>query len=213
MATRAPRPALTRESIAAAALHLVDREGLESLSMRRLADELGVGTMTVYGYFRGKDELLDALMDASMLDAGPLPEGGTWRERVVDLARAVRANLEKHPALVQIRLRRPMTRPQQFRWTEAVMRALVDSGLPRDEAARAFRSIFTYVFGFVAFSPTAAADSSRAGLREALSALPPEDYPLLASMVDEAVAAAAGDEQFDFGLELLLDGIEARVGR
>ena len=212
MAVRATRPALTLESIAATALALVDRDGLESLSMRRLADELGVGTMTLYGYVRSKDELLDAVMDASVLDAGALPEGGDWRERATALARAVRANLERHPALVQIRLRQPMTRPQQFRWTEAVLRALVDSGLPRDEAARAFRSLFTYVFGFVAFSPTASGDGARAGLRAALSSLPPADYPLLASMVDDAVAAAAGDEQFDFGLELLLDGIEARVG-
>jgi AcrR family transcriptional regulator len=208
----ATKPALTRDSIAAAALDLLDRDGLDSLSMRRLADELGVGTMTLYGYFASKDELLDAVMDASVLEAGALPAGRTWRERAAALARAIRTNLERHPALVQIRLGRPMTRPRQFVWTEAVLAALVDSGLPRDEAARAFRVLFTYVFGFVAFSPTAAADESRAGLRAALDALPPADYPVLASMVDEAVDAAAGDEQFDFGLELLLDGIEARVG-
>jgi AcrR family transcriptional regulator len=207
----ATKPALTRDSIAAAALDLLDRDGLESLSMRRLADELGVGTMTLYGYFASKDELLDAVMDASVLDAGALPEGGSWRERATALARAIRTNLERHPALVQIRLQRPMTRPRQFVWTEAVLAALVESGLPRDEAARAFRVLFTYVFGFVAFSPTAAADESRAGLADALGALPPADYPVLASMVDEAVAAAAGDDQFDFGLELLLDGIAARV--
>ena len=108
-------------------------------------------------------------------------------------------------------LDQPITRPQQFRATEAVVGALVDSGLPRAEAARAFRTLFTYTFGFVAFSPTAASGESRAGLRVALASLPPADYPLLSSMVDEAVEAAAGDEQFDFGLELLLDGIESRV--
>jgi AcrR family transcriptional regulator len=208
----ATKPALTRDSIAAAALDLLDREGLDSLSMRRLADELGVGTMTLYGYFASKDELLDAVMDASIVEAGALPRGGSWRERAIELARAIRANLERHPALVQIRLQRPLTRPRQFVWTEAVLAALVESGLPRDEAARAFRTIFTYVFGFVAFSPTAAADESRAGLRAALTSLPPADYPVLASMVDDAVEAAAGDHQFDFGLELLLDGIEARAG-
>jgi AcrR family transcriptional regulator len=167
--------------------------------------------MTLYGYFRSKDDLLDAVMDASTLDAGPLPDSGSWRERATALARAIRANLELHPTLVQIRLSRPMTRPRQFRWTEAVLQTLVDSGLPRDDAARAFRALFTYVFGFVAFSPTAAAGESRAGLRAALGGLPPADYPLLTSMVDQAVDAAAGDDQFDFGLALLLDGIEARA--
>ena len=208
--TSRSRGTLNREAIAAAALDLLDRDGLDAFSMRRLADELGVGTMTVYGYFRGKEELLDAVIDASVSDGG-LSAEGTWRERAGTLARGMRAYLEAHPALVQIRLRQTMTRPRQFRVTEQVVRALVDAGLPRDEAARAFRLIFTYVFGYVAFSPEATADTARAEVRASLAALPPDEYPLLSSMVDEAVAAAAGDEQFDFGLELILDGVEARV--
>jgi hypothetical protein len=91
--------------------------------------------------------------------------------------------------------------------------ALRDAGLPPAEAARAFRVLFTYTFGFVAFSPSATADQARRDLRGALASLPPDEYPVLASMVDEAVDAAAGDEQFDWGLELLLDGIELRSRR
>jgi AcrR family transcriptional regulator len=210
MATRTLSP----DEIAATALDLVDRAGLEALSMRRLADELGVGTMTLYGYFRSKSELLDALMDESTTDVeGLLPEGAAWRERVALLVRAMRSTLERHPALVQIRLQRTMTRPRQFRVTEQVVRALIEAGLPRDEAARAFRLLFTYVFGFVAFSPSTASDSARREIRAALAALPPDEYPLLSSMGDEAAAAAGGDDQFDYGLELLLDGIEARAER
>ena len=211
MTTRT-RGILNREAIAAAALEMLDRDGLDAFSMRRLADELGVGTMTLYGYFRKKEELLDAVVDVSVTDGGLTAEG-TWRERATALARGMRVYLERHPALVQIRLRQPMTRPRQFRVTEQVVRALVDAGLPRDEAARAFRLIFTYVFGYVAFSPDSMADTARTEVRTSLAALPPDEYPLLSSMVDEAVAAAAGDEQFDFGLDLILDGVEARAGR
>jgi AcrR family transcriptional regulator len=211
MTTRA-RGTLNREAIAATALDLLDRDGIDALSMRKLADELGVGTMTLYGYFRSKTELLDAVIDASVSEAG-LTADGTWRERATALARGMRAYLERHPALVQIRLRQTMTRPRQFAVTEQVVRALVDAGLERDEAARAFRLIFTYVFGYVAFSPDTAADRARDDVRTSLAALPPDEYPLLTSMVDEAVAAAAGDEQFDFGLGLILDGVEARVRR
>jgi len=208
MATRT----LNRDEIAATALDLVDRDGLEALSMRRLADELGVGTMTLYGYFRSKAELLDALMDASLgTGDGELPDSGTWRERIVTLSRAMRGWLESHPALVQIRMQQTMTRPRQFVVTERIVGALLEAGLDRQEAARAFRVLFTYVFGFVAFSPTATADSARREVRSALAALPPDDYPLLSSMTDEAAAAAAGDDQFDYGLELILDGIEARA--
>jgi AcrR family transcriptional regulator len=207
-----PTRTLNTEEIAATALELVDRHGLEALSMRRLADELGVGTMTLYGYFRSKSELLDALMDASVtVGDAELPDEGPWRDRIVVLARAMRDWLESHPALVQIRMQQTLTRPRQFVVTEHVIKALLDAGLDRAEAARAFRVLFTYVFGFVAFSPTATADVARRDVRAALAALPPEEYPLLTTMSDEAAAAAAGDEQFAFGLELLLDGIEARA--
>src|SRR5829696_6690650 len=205
-------PTLNRDEIAATALELVDRDGLDALSMRRLADELGVGTMTLYGYFRNKAELLDALMDVSVsVTAADLPDSGPWRERVATLAQTMRAWLESHPALVQVRMQQTMTRPSQFVVTERIVGALLEAGLDRQEAARAFRVLFTYVFGFVAFSPTATADSARREVRSALAALPPDDYPLLSSMTDEAAAAAAGDDQFDYGLELILDGIEARA--
>jgi AcrR family transcriptional regulator len=208
MATRS----LTTEDIAATALELVDRDGLEALSMRRLADELGVGTMTLYGYFRSKSELLDALMDVSVTtERADLAGEGDWRARVAELARAMRNWLESHPALVQIRMQQTMTRPRQFAVTERVVEALLDAGLDKAEAARAFRVLFTYVFGYVAFSPAAAADPARREVRAAMAALPPDDYPLLSSMADEAAAAAAGDEQFEYGLELILDGVEART--
>ena len=210
---RRPRGEISRERIIEAALASAERGlDLDEITMRELAAELDVGTMTLYGYFRSKEELLDAVLDASVTE-GSLSATGSWRERATALARGMRAYLERHPALVQIRLRQTMTRPRQFRVTEQVVRALVDAGLPRDEAARAFRLIFTYVFGYAAFSPDAAADTARAEVRTSLAALPPDEYPLLTSMVDEAVAAAAGDEQFDFGLELILDGVEARVRR
>ena len=206
-----PTRTLTTEDIAATALDLVDREGLDALSMRRLADELGVGTMTLYGYFRSKSDLLDALMDESTVGVRPPALEGPWRDRVATLAKAMRRSLERHPALVQIRMQQALTRPRQFILTELVTTALLEAGLERAEAARAFRVLFTYVFGYVAFSPSATADTARRVVRLSLAALPPDEYPLISSMADEAAAAAAGDEQFESGLELILDGIAARA--
>jgi AcrR family transcriptional regulator len=206
-----PTRTLTTEDIAATALDLVDREGLDALSMRRLADELGVGTMTLYGYFRSKSDLLDALMDESTVGVRPPALEGPWRERIATLAKAMRRSLERHPALVQIRMQQALTRPRQFILTELVTTALLEAGLERAEAARAFRVLFTYVFGYVAFSPSATADTARRVVRLSLAALPPDEYPLISSMADEAAAAAAGDEQFEYGLELILDGIAARA--
>ncbi|MGI8511079.1 MAG: TetR/AcrR family transcriptional regulator [Solirubrobacteraceae bacterium] len=207
------RPQLSREQIAKAALDYIDRHGLEALSMRRLAEQLGVGTMTLYGYFRSKQELLDGVIDSAVGEPVPAIPSGTWRESIRDLSQAARANLTRHPALVEVRISQPVLRPESLRFAEVGMRVLMDAGFPRDEAARVFRLLFTYTFGFAAFSPDEQSDVARAAARTALSALPADEYPALTSSVDEAAQAMAGDEAFDYGLERILDGIEARLAQ
>src|SRR3954469_9872529 len=102
---------LTRERVAETALELVDREGIDGLSMRRLADALGVGTMTLYGYFRSKRELLDAVVDAAVTDRPVPPAEADWREQLRALVLGARRNLLRHPALVEIRVRQPVLQP------------------------------------------------------------------------------------------------------
>jgi TetR/AcrR family tetracycline transcriptional repressor len=104
-----------RTEIAEAALALVDREGLDALSMRRLAAELGLGTMTLYGYFATKDELLDAVVARAATGTRPIQvPDGPWQQRLRTLARAWHRNLARHPSLVQLRLRRPIV----VRWSD-----------------------------------------------------------------------------------------------
>src|SRR5687768_6114837 len=94
---RLERGTLTREQILEAAGALLDREGLDGLTMRSLGQELGVGTMTLYGHFRSKDELLDALVDAAT-ENEPGTASGPWRERLRELILSVRRSLVEHPA-------------------------------------------------------------------------------------------------------------------
>ena len=202
---------LSREQVAAAALELVDRHGLEALSMRRLAEELGVGTMTLYGYFRSKDELLDAVMDAAATGTPAVPREGSWREQARALAISWRANLERHPSIVQVRLQRPLLRATQFRITEQAIAILRAAGFGKADAAHGFRVLFTYAFGSVAFDRPG--PEGLAEVRSAMAALPPEEYPMVTSMVHEAVETLSGAEQFEFGLDLILDGLEARLRR
>jgi len=209
----ARRARLSREDVAAAALAVLDREGFDSLSMRRVAQELGVGTMTLYGYFRDKSELLDAVMDAAVGERPPAAVGGGgWREQLEALVLTARDNLLRHPGLVQIRVRQPVLRPEALRFAEAGMRILGEAGFEPAEAARAFRLLFTYTFGFAAFSPPDAAGEHRAAARVAIASLPPEHYPALTAAAEEAAAAMGGEEAFRYGLETVLDGLEARLG-
>ena len=197
--------------MARAGLALLDREGFDALTMRRLAEDLGVGTMTLYGYFRNKRELLDALMDVAVSERVLPPAEGHWRERLGGLIRQARRNLVAHPGLVQIRVRQPVLRPEALRFAEAGLSILLDAGFDKREAARAFRLLFTYSFGYAAFSPSDSVEEDRAAARAALGALPPESYPALASAVDEASEAMGGEEAFEDGLECILDGLEARL--
>ncbi len=202
---------LSRERIGRAALALADEHGLDALSMRRLAEELDVGTMTLYGYVRGKDELLDAIVDAAMEDVEPPQAGGTWREQACALVWAARRNLLRHPALVQIRLRRPILRPEALRTTEAAMGLLVQAGFTSGEAAQAFRILFIYTFGSVAFNAPASPEAGAQESARALTELPAEEYPSLRAAAGDLPTTMSGDEQFVYGLERILDGFEARL--
>ena len=208
-----PRAGLRREAIAAEALRIADAEGLDSLSMRTLADRLGVGTMTLYGYYRSKDELLDAMVDAAVTERPPFPAEGGWRERLHEVVMTARRALLRHPSLVELRVRRPVLRPEALRFGEAVLGILRGAGLPPREAARAFRLLFTYTFGYAALSPAGATEQSREAARAALARLPRDEFPAITESLEEASDAMGGEEAFAFGLDVILDGIGARIDR
>jgi AcrR family transcriptional regulator len=209
--TTTRRGRLSREQVARAALDIVDREGLDGLSMRGVAEAVGVGTMTLYGYFRSKDELLDAVIDAAVEDVDPSVSGEHWREQLRELVRAARRMLVRHPGLVQIRFRQPVLRPEALRFSEVGLGVLRAAGFDNAEATRAFRLLFTYTFGFAGLSPDETTEEARRQAAAAISVLPPERYPHLSAAAAEASEAMAGEEQFEYGLERILDGLEARL--
>lgn len=204
------RLAVSRDEVAAAALELADREGLDALTMRRLAAELGIGTMTLYGYFRSKDHLLEAVAQRASSAALIEVEGRDWRAVLRSLMVQVRDNLARHPSLAQLRLERPLLNPEAMRVTELALSALRDAGFGRAEAARAYRALFVYTFGYDAFNSPADPEGARAAARTQLAALPPREYPAVAASIEEAAETFAGDDQFEYGLDLLLAGLEAR---
>jgi AcrR family transcriptional regulator len=203
------KAALSRERVAREALALLDSHGLEALSMRRLAGELGVGTMTLYHYFPSKRDLLDAVVDIAFADAAPPELEGSWRDQLRSLSRAGREVLSRHPSLAYIRATEPILRPDALRFSELGLRILEDAGFDTDEAVKAFRLLFTYTFGFALLSPRAAEKEARASARAAIASLPAEYYPMLSAAVDEATEAMTGDVVFEYGLDRILDGLEA----
>ena len=179
--------------------------------MRRLAQELGAGTMTLYGYFADKDDLLDAVVESAAAAYAIEPATGDWRQRLRDVARQLRDGLSAHPSLVQLRLRRPILSPGAMRGTEMAMEALLEAGLDPREAASAFRVIFLYAFGFTAFSAPDLTPELRRGARAAAAELPEADFPIVTAAIEEMVSTLGGEEEFERGLELILDGIADRA--
>lgn len=208
------RRALTagRPEIARAALALLDDEGIDALSMRRLADHLGIGTMTLYTHFRSKRELLDAAVGVAVEDFDfSQPADGGFREKARAHVDALRRLLEDHPSLAQLRGRQPIVHTGAFRISEPAMQILLDAGFPPQEAAAAFRLLFTYVFGSMLFGPAEPTPAEQRGVRAALHLLPEHEFPALTATADAMTGALGGPDQFAYGLERLLDGIEARL--
>jgi AcrR family transcriptional regulator len=202
---------VNREAVAAEALAMLDEEGVDALSMRRLAERLGVGTMTLYGYVRSKDELLDAAVGAAVAEFAFTPPDGPLRDRLRALAHAVRDVFERHPALPQLRARGPVVQPPMFRMTEPGMQMLLDAGFPPEDAARTFRLLFVYVFGAMLFGPDTPSAEEQRRARAALHLLPEDEFPAIAATASHMAASTGGREQFDYALDVILDGIEARA--
>jgi AcrR family transcriptional regulator len=205
-----PRERLSRERILAAAGEIAEREGLDALSMRRLAQELDVWPMSVYRYFQDKDALLDSLAAAAAGEIGAARTTGSWREQIGELLGGARRSIAASSGIGG-RLPRAFLSPDALRLSEAAMSILRDAGLSPEQAARAWRALWSYTFGFATFQVAPSEEEAMRRVRAAVAALPAHDYPALASATDEVAHAFAEDGAYEAGLELILDGLEAGV--
>ncbi|WP_329570240.1 TetR/AcrR family transcriptional regulator [Kitasatospora sp. NBC_01266] len=201
-------PLLSRERIVGAALALVDAEGLEALSTRRLATELSVSGPSLYNHFATKDELLDAVVDSVMgeVDLAMFAAGLDWRTALRDWARSYRAALAAHPHIVPVLAQGPGRRPNALRLADAVYGCLVEAGWPRGQATRIGALMRYFITG-------SALGSFAAGFPEDAQ-LYAGDYPHLGEAHRLAEHRRAVDEgAFETGLEALLDGLALRFER
>jgi AcrR family transcriptional regulator len=152
-----PRPrSLTDAGIAAAALAVIERDGIAGLSMRAVATEMGVGTMSLYRYVDGRDQL-EGLVIGLVLDAVDtrVPAGAPWEEQVTTLVGRVWEVVRAHPAVVSLLLTRRHGSEGTLRWGEAMLAALAEGGFAGEERAIAFRALLSYVLGAVQVEHTA----------------------------------------------------------
>ena len=223
---RGPRPGLTVNAVVEAGTRVADTEGLEMVTMRRIAGELGVGAMTLYNYVPGKNELLDLMLDAAYLamDRGDTSSQG-WRLRVRTIARENRALFVAHPWATHVTTTRPPLGPGQLTKYEHELRAFDGLGLDELDADAALDHVLAFVAGHARqhVETAAARDSSDADDQDWWDVA----GPLLAGIVDPTVfptadrvggavgqvhgSAADPTRSWNFGLEVVLDGLATHL--
>jgi AcrR family transcriptional regulator len=224
--TRGPKPGLTVDRIVAAAIAIADADGLEALTMRRVAERLGVGTMTLYRYLPGKAELLDVMVDRVAAEtARPDRVSGGWRERLEQIARENFRLYERHPWLLHVFSGRPPLGPNIIAKYDHELAAVAGIGLSDVEMDSVLTLLHEFVRGAAATAAERARTPARTGQTDdewwlALAPLletvvDPARYPLAARVGAAATEHYQGASDprhaFEFGLERLLDGIAVLV--
>ncbi|MER5210073.1 TetR/AcrR family transcriptional regulator [Streptomyces sp. NPDC002838] len=221
--SRGPKPTLTLDQIVEAAVRVADTEGLQAVSMRRVAAELGTGTMSLYRYVPGKGELLDLMLDRVQKPSenpADLGDGG-WRSALEALGRATLALYRRHPWLLQVNQSRPILGPSALDGMEKVLSRIRPMGLTDPELVSAIIAIDGYVVGAARTQVYQEEAERRTGLTDAEfwqaqvptleKVLASGRYPVMASLSEDTFGP--GFDHFEFGLQRILDGLEVFVAR
>lgn len=215
------RPVLSKERVLQTAVALADRGGLESLSMRKLADELGVAAMSLYYYVPGKEELVTGMVDLVFGEI-ELPSGDVdWRSAMRSRALSTRNALNRHRWAVGLMESGAEPGPASIRVHDAVLGYLREGGFSLELTVQAYSVLDAYIYGFALqekYLPFEDAEGASALAKEqarqfeAQAAQLAETYPYLAEVVTRHVAEVGYDagQAFEYGLDLILDALERR---
>jgi AcrR family transcriptional regulator len=200
------RPGLTREHVLRAAIELADEVGVESLTMRRLGQALGVEAMSLYNHVAGKDDLLDGILEVLVDGIVRVPEQPAWRTAMREQALAARAVVLAHPWLPGLAIARSAAHPAILRYAESIMGLLQAGGLSNQLVHDGMHVLGSRVLGFAQdlFDP----DQIKGRPGSEPEAIRPDRYPRLFRAMQGV--RHDNEEEFVFGLALILDGLERR---
>lgn len=210
------RSGLTRAGIVAAAVGLADAEGVGALSMRAVGKRLGVEAMSLYHHVANKEDLLDGMVDAVFAEFHAPEVGGPWREEMRARHHSARAVCKKHPWAVGMMDSRRNAGFETLRHHDAVLGCLREAGFSLALTGHAFAVLDAHLYGFLVQELSLAFDGEEdlAELgRQILTALPEGQLPYFREFTLEHALRPGYDfgDEFEVGLELVLDGLEARL--
>jgi AcrR family transcriptional regulator len=207
------RTPLNRERVLHAAVAFADEHGIEALTMRRLGSALGVEAMSLYNHVAGKDDLLDAMVDAMFSEVDLPPAGTDWRLAMRHRAISVRQVLSRHRWAIGLMESRSSPGPATLRHHDAVIGSLRQGGFSIPMAAHAFSVLDSYIYGFAlqeASLPFETGPQTAELAQTMVEQFRAGDYPHLTELTTEHVLKPgyAYADEYEFGLDLILDGLE-----
>jgi AcrR family transcriptional regulator len=208
-----PRPSLSRERVLRAAIVLADMGGIESLTMRKLGQELQVEAMSLYNHVANKDDILDGIVDLVFSEIA-LPSARVgWKLAMRQRAISAREALLRHPWAISLMQSRAKPGPATLRHHDSVIGSLREAGFTIDMAAHAFSVVDGYIYGFALQQrslPFHTSEDAAEVAENILRELPADEYPYFAEMIVEHALKPGYDyaDEFEFGLDLILDGLD-----
>ncbi|WP_233526397.1 TetR/AcrR family transcriptional regulator [Actinomadura spongiicola] len=214
-----PRQPLSRDVIVATAIRVLDAEGLDAVTMRRVAQELGTGAASLYAHVSGKDELYELMLDHVAGEiAIPVTDPARWQEQLKALAKAIRRVYLSHNDIAKVSMGLIPTAPNLLRVAEAQLALMRAGGVPPRIAALAVDALGRYVDadaieGVVYSAKLSGGEDAWERFRRYIdeirayyAALPADRYPNIVAMSDE-LTADAGDARFEVGIDIFIRGI------
>ena len=210
---------LSRDIVLSAALAVVDAEGLDALTMRRLGQELGRDPMGLNRYAVNRAALLDGVSELVLNELAIIPEDPDWQAQLRRIAHDLRLLALRHPSVVPLLVTRPLSTPLglrplgTLRPLEQILSLLIDAGFSAADALHVYRAYYGYLYGHILnelqeliVDP----DENEAVLRLGLHRLPPKDFPRLRALAP-VLADYDGETELDEGISILLSGLAARL--
>ena len=205
------RPPLSQARILRAALRLADKDGIEQLSMRKLAQALGVQAMSIYNHLANKEEVLSGIVDLVVGEIEVPAIGGDWRAAMRQRASSAHEVMLRHPWAPLLIVSRINVGPAMLRYFDATIGCLQAAGFSYAVADQAMNAIDSHIYGFTLqelnfpFEPTEYADAAS----QFLPMIPAATHPHLRALAEQVISGEHhGIQDFSFGLELLLDGLD-----
>lgn len=215
----AARTAVTRDVVLQGALDVIDEEGLDALTMRRLGERLGRNPMVLYRHVPGRAALLDAVVETVYAQLVIPDDGESWQDRLRVTADRFRSIALDHPNVVPLLATRPLATPLglrplgTLRPLEQILQVLQDAGFGAVDALHVYRSYFSLLIGHVLSElqeVVADPDETDSVLRLGLHRLPPREFPRIRALADD-LAAYDGATQLERSITVLLSGLGARL--